>query len=148
MGKLDTAEAGWQYRVARNQHDCSVSHKVPTLWLLPAVFIVVGVAALAAGLYSLGRTHTDGPTAGIYTGSVFVVLSTALVVSLAAGTKRESALLEAWLAERCGRRTTTSPVISSEPGWYPDPRRSGWRYWAGYAWAAHADAPIPPIVDG
>jgi hypothetical protein len=122
--------------------------KFRPFWLMPAFFILVGVAALAAGVYSLGRTHTNGPSSAIYTGSVFVVLSTALVVSLAAGANRESPLLEDWLAERCGRQTATSPVVSSEPGWYPDPRRGGWRFWAGYAWAAHADAPIPPIVDG
>ena len=117
-------------------------------WLLPAGFVVVGVTALAAGLYSLGRTHTGGPSSAIYTGSVFVVLGTALLVSLAAGAKRESAPLEDWLAERCGRQTAKSPVISSEAAWYPDPRSGGWRYWTGYAWAGHADAPIPPIADG
>ena len=56
--------------------------KFRPFWLLPAVFVVVGVTALAAGVYSLGRTHTDGPSFAIYTGSVFVVLSTALAYRL------------------------------------------------------------------
>jgi hypothetical protein len=120
--------------------------KFRPFWLLPAVFIIVGVAALAAGLYSLGRTHTDGPSSGIYTGSVFVVLSTALVVSLAAGAKRESPPLEDWLAERCSRRSVTSPVVSAEQAWYPDPQ-GGWRWWTGYAWGARAETPIPPIAE-
>lgn len=114
-------------------------------WLLPALFVVVGLTTLAAGLYSLGRTHTDGPGSAIYTGSVFVVLGTALVLSLAAGAKKESMPLEDWLAERADRQTPKFPVIPSEPAWYPDPRDGGWRWWTGYAWAAHADAPIPPI---
>jgi hypothetical protein len=121
--------------------------KLRPFWLLPAAFAVIGVVALGAGLYSLGRTHTAGPSAAIYTGSVFAVLGTALLVSLAAAVGGESAELEDWLAERCRRQTVKSPVISSEPAWYPDPRNGGWRWWTGYAWAAHADAPIPPIPD-
>jgi hypothetical protein len=114
-------------------------------WLLPVIFFVAGVAALIGGLYSLGRSHTDGPSSAISTGAVFVILSTALVVSLAAGVKREMGQLEDWLRERCRRQTVQSPVISAEQAWYPDPRNGGWRFWTGYAWAAHADAPIPPI---
>jgi hypothetical protein len=95
--------------------------KLRPFWILPAVFVVVGVIAFAAGLYSLGRTHTEGPRDAIYDGAVFAVIGTALTLSLAAGTKKESAPLEDWLADRCSRHTLTSPVVSSDQGWYPDP---------------------------
>jgi len=122
--------------------------KLRPFWLVPAVASVVGFVALGAGLYSLGRTHTDGPRAAIYTGSVFAVVGILLFLSLAAGVKDELTQLEDWLAERCRRRTITSPLISSEQSWYPDPRNGGWRWWTGYAWAGHMDTPPPSINDG
>jgi hypothetical protein len=121
--------------------------KLRPFWVWPAVFVVGGAAALAAALYALGRPHTNGPHFAIYIGPIFIVSGIVLGASLAAGTEKESAHLEDWLAERCGRQKPKSPVISSEPGWYPDPRGGGWRFWAGYVWSAYADTPIPPIVD-
>ena len=115
--------------------------KFRPFWLPSALFTGVGIASVVAGLYWLGNT-------AVFAGIVFAVLGPVFLFSLAAGATKSSAQLEAWLAERCNRQEMTSPLISSQPSWYPDSRAGGWRYWTGYAWAAHANAPIPPIVDG
>jgi hypothetical protein len=120
--------------------------KLRPFWIPPVVFIGVGIATLAAGLYSLGRSHADGSAYAVITGLVLVVLGPIFLLSLAAGATKSSAQLETWLAERCSRQAVTSPLISSQAAWYPDPHNGGWRWWTGYAWAAHANTPIPPIA--
>jgi hypothetical protein len=100
--------------------------KLRPFWIMPAIFMCMGVTALAAGLYSLGRTNTNGPGYAIYTGAMFTVMGTALMLSLAAGTKKESAPLEGWLADRCNRQQETSPTVAPEQAWYPD-LQGGWR---------------------
>jgi hypothetical protein len=115
--------------------------KLRPFWLPPAFFTCAGIASLVAGLYSLGSP-------AVFTGLVFAVLGPVFLFSLASGATKSSAQLEAWLAERCNRRETTAPLISSQAGWYADPRYGGWRWWTGYTWAAHADVPIPPITPG
>lgn len=120
--------------------------KLRPFWLPPAFFTCVGVALFVAAIYSLGHPH--GSTYAVITGLVFVVLGPVFLFSLAAGATKSSGQLEGWLAERCNRQEMTSPLISCQAAWYPDPHNEGWRYWTGYAWAAHASAPIPPIAPG
>jgi hypothetical protein len=115
--------------------------KLRPFWLPPAFFTCAGIASVVAGLYSLGQ-------GAVLAGLVFVVLGPVFLLSLAAGATKSSAQLESWLAERCSRQEMTSPPISSQAAWYPDPQYGGWRWWTGYNWAAHADVPIPPIAPG
>jgi hypothetical protein len=120
--------------------------KLRPFWLPPVAFSCAGVAAFAVGLYGLGQSH--GSTSAAIAGLVFAALGPVFLFSLAAGATKSSGELEGWLAERCNRQEMTSSLISARAAWYPDPHTEGWRYWTGYAWAAHASAPIPPIAPG
>ena len=113
--------------------------KLRPFWLPPVFFTCAGIASVVGGLYSLG-------IGAIFTGLVFVVAGPVFLLSLASGAAKTSTHLEAWIAERCSRQEMVSPLISSQAAWYPDSRYGGWRWWTGYTWAAHADAPIPPMA--
>jgi hypothetical protein len=132
VGSIEPAEEGSlvRYRL-----------KLRPFWVPPVFFTCAGITSVVAGLFS----HS---LAAVLGGLVFVVLSPLFLLSLASGATKSSAQLEAWLAERCNRPEMTSPLISSQAAWYPDPRYGGWRWWTGYTWAAHADDPIPPITPG